>query len=333
MNLPAGQVAATCDTHNRMDLESGQFGDPLVGLREVKVGDEMSNSKELVALVALLRYGSFQKSQMALRQRLIDGDLPSQILAEESNSELIHENAIRDVDQWILSGERPLSWLDADYPQQLREVHDFPPVIFVRGQLAQPDHGVCIVGSRDAGLRSIEAAREMAQLVVDKGWTVVSGLAKGIDTAAHSEALTRSGRTVAVIGNGIDRDYPAENRQLQRAIEDRGMVLSQFWPGTSPAKHTFPMRNAVMSAYANATIIVSAKENSGTRHQARQAAAHGRPLVVSKLVYENTTWGRKFVDDPSVLARVAYSVEESVSHVMEMAQFAVDDLALAVGEF
>ena len=176
MNLHAGQVTATCDTRNRMDPESGQFGDPLVRLKEVKVGDEMSNSKELVALVALLRYGSFQKSQMALRQRLIDGDLPSQILAEESNSELIHENAIRDVDQWILSGERPLSWLDADYPQQLREVHDFPPVIFVRGQLAQADHGVCIVGSRDAGLASIEAAREIAQLVVDKGWTVVSGL-------------------------------------------------------------------------------------------------------------------------------------------------------------
>lgn len=288
----------------------------------------MSNSEELVALVALLRYGSFQKSQMVLRQRLIDGDLPTLILADEPNPEQIHDSAVHDVDQWIAAGERPLSWLDDDYPQNLREVHDFPPVIFVRGHLTQPDHGICIVGSREAGPASIEAAREIARLIVEKGETVVSGLAKGIDTAAHSEALARGGRTVAVIGNGIDHYYPTENKQLQHVIEDRGLVLSQFWPGTSPTKFSFPMRNAVMSAYADATIIVSAKENSGTRHQAKQAAAHGRPLVVSRSVYENTTWGRKLVDDSSVLARVAYNIEDSVSYAMEMATFDISDFTL-----
>lgn len=288
----------------------------------------MSNSEELVALVALLRYGSFQTSQMALRQRLIDGDSPSLILAEDSNSRLIYDRAVRDVDQWITSGERPLSWLDSDYPQQLREVHDFPPVIFVRGKLAQPDNGICIVGSRKAGQAALEAAAQIAQLVVDKNWTVVSGLAEGIDTAAHTETLKLGGRTVAVIGNGINYYYPPKNRGLQHAIEDHGLVISQFWPGTSPKKYSFPMRNAVMSAYARATIIVSAKENSGTRHQAKQAAAHGRPLVVSRAVYEKTTWARKLVDDPNVLARVAYSTEESVSLAMEMATFTISDLAL-----
>lgn len=288
----------------------------------------MSNSEELVALVALLRYGSFRTSQMALRQRLIDGDSPSLILAEDSNSELIYDRAVSDVDQWITSGERPLSWLDSDYPQQLREVHDFPPVIFVRGKLAQPDNGICIVGSRKAGQAAIEAAAQIAHLVVDKNWTVVSGLAEGIDTAAHTETLNRGGRTVAVIGNGINCYYPPKNRGLQHAIEDRGLVISQFWPGTTPKKYSFPMRNAVMSAYARATIIVSAKENSGTRHQAKQAAAHGRPLVVSRAVYENTTWARKLVDDPNVLARVAYSAEESVSLAIEMADFTISDLAL-----
>ena len=288
----------------------------------------MSNSEELVALVALLRYGSFRTSQMALRQRLIDGDSPSLILAEDPNSELIYDRAVSDVDQWITSGGRPLSWLDSDYPQQLREVHDFPPVIFVRGKLAQPDNGICIVGSRKAGQAAIEAAAQIAHLVVDKNWTVVSGLAEGIDTAAHTETLNRGGRTVAVIGNGINCYYPPKNRGLQHAIEDRGLVISQFWPGTTPKKYSFPMRNAVMSAYARATIIVSAKENSGTRHQAKQAAAHGRPLVVSRAVYENTTWARKLVDDPNVLARVAYSAEESVSLAIEMADFIISDLAL-----
>lgn len=288
----------------------------------------MSKSEELVALVALLRYGSFQTSQMALRQRLIDGDSPSLILAEDPNSELIYDRAVSDTDKWITSGERPLSWLDSDYPQQLREVHDFPPVIFVRGKLAQPDNGICIVGSRKAGQAAIEAAAQIAHLIVKENWTVVSGLAEGIDTAAHSETLKLGGRTVAVIGNGIDCYYPPKNRGLQHAIEDRGLVISQFWPGTSPKKYSFPMRNAVMSAYARATIIVSAKENSGTRHQAKQAAAHGRPLVVSRAVYENTTWARKLVDDPNVLARVADSAEESVSLAMEMANITISDLAL-----
>lgn len=288
----------------------------------------MCISEELVALVALLRYGSFQTSQMALRQRLIDGDSPSLILAEDPNSELIYDRAVSDTDKWITSGERPLSWLDSDYPQQLREVHDFPPVIFVRGKLAQPDNGICIVGSRKAGQAAIEAATQIAHLIVKENWTVVSGLAEGIDTAAHSETLKLGGRTVAVIGNGIDYYYPPKNRGLQHAIEDRGLVISQFWPGTSPKKYSFPMRNAVMSAYARATIIVSAKENSGTRHQAKQAAAHGRPLVVSRAVYENTTWARKLVDDPNVLARVADSAEESVSLAIEMANITISDLAL-----
>lgn len=288
----------------------------------------MSISEELVALVALLRYGSFQTSQMALRQRLIDGDSPSLILAEDPNSELIYDRAVSDTDKWITSGERPLSWLDSDYPQQLREVHDFPPVIFVRGKLAQPDNGICIVGSRKAGQAAIEAATQIAHLIVKENWTVVSGLAEGIDTAAHSETLKLGGRTVAVIGNGIDYYYPPKNRGLQHAIEDRGLVISQFWPGTTPKKYSFPMRNAVMSAYARATIIVSAKENSGTRHQAKQAAAHGRPLVVSRAVYENTTWARKLVDDPNVLARVADSAEESVSLAIEMANITISDLAL-----
>lgn len=294
---------------------------------ELKVGDEMSKSEELVALVALARYGSSQNTQMALRQRLIGGDLPSRILWEDPNAGPIRDRAARDVDRWIARGERPLSWLDADYPQQLREVHDFPPVIFTRGQLLPTDRGICIVGSRDAGPASIAAAREIARLVVSSGWTVVSGLAKGIDTAAHEETLRNSGRTVAVIGNGIDYYYPAENRQLQRAIEGRGMVLSQFWPGSTPTRYSFPMRNAVMSAYAGATIIVSAREGSGTRHQAKHAVAHGRPLVVSKSVYENTTWGRELIDSPSVLASVAYSAEESVTQAIHLAELAVGDFS------
>ena len=248
------------------------------------------------------------------------------MLTHESQSDALHKKASHDVENWIANGERPLAWSDADYPRQLREVHDFPPVIFVRGALLESDHGVCVVGSRNAGRSALTAMRQISRLIVDAGWSVVSGLARGIDTAAHSEALRLGGRTVAVLGAGIDRYYPPENQHLQHMLEESGMTLSQFWPGTSPTQYSFPMRNAVMSAYANATIIVSAEEASGTRHQAKRAAAHGRPLVVSKAVYENTTWGRKFVDNPSVLARVAYSPEEAVAHAKDMATFDASSL-------
>lgn len=286
----------------------------------------MSEHREFVSLVALLRYGSFQTSQMALRQRLIDGDLPSKILTEDAEQSSLYQRATRDVESWREAGEKPLSWLEESYPEQLRDVHDFPPIIFVRGKLVTNDRGVCIVGARNADDEAVEMARAMAAQLVARDWTVVSGLAKGIDTAAHSEALYRGGRTVAVIGNGIDRYYPPQNRYMQQRIERDGLVLSQFWPGMAPTKYSFPMRNAVMSAYANATIIVAADEKSGTRHQARQAVAHGRPVVVMRSVYENTTWGRRIADDSSVLARVVDRADDAVNEAIKMAEFGFSEL-------
>jgi DNA processing protein len=105
------------------------------------------------------------------------------------------------------------------------------------------------------------------------GVAVVSGLAEGIDTAAHQAALAAGGRTIAVIGTGIDQVDPAANRQLQQRIEDDGLVLSQFWPGSGPTRSSFPMRNATMSAYGMCTLLVTAGEQSGARIQARQAVA------------------------------------------------------------
>src|SRR5581483_252563 len=112
----------------------------------------------------------------------------------------------------------------------------------------------------------------------------ISGLAAGIDTAAHTAALESGGRTVAVIGTGITRCYPAANIELQEAIAHSGLVLSQFWPESSASKASFPMRNATMSAYGRATIVVEASEQSGARIQARLAVAHGRPVVLMNSV-------------------------------------------------
>lgn len=279
----------------------------------------MNAMEQLVALVALLRNSPRKRFRMELRQLLVDGVEPIEIAADEHISRSALKDSEQLVDRWLAAGERPLSWLDDDYPQQLRDVHDFPPVIFVRGQIQENDRGICVVGSRTAGPAAEEAAREVATQLVAEKLTVVGGLARGIDTAAHRAALDQSGRTVAVIGCGIDQYYPAENRGLQRAIERSGMVLSQFWPGMRPTKFTFPMRNAVMSAYAQATIIIAAEESSGTRHQARQAVAHGRPLVLSRSVANNTSWGRALASDQTLMVEVAHSPSAAVELAKQMA--------------
>jgi DNA processing protein len=122
----------------------------------------------------------------------------------------------------------------------------------------------------------------MAEHLVAGGYTVVSGLARGIDHAAHTTALAAGGRTVAVIGTGIRRCYPPEHADLQRHVAAVGAVVSQFLPDRGPTRDSFPMRNAVMSGLALATVIVEAGRASGARVQARCALAHGRPVFLRR---------------------------------------------------
>ena len=142
---------------------------------------------------------------------------------------------------------------------------------------------------------------------------MISGLASGIDTGAHTAALAAGGRTVAVIGTGIRNYFPGENRQLQDQIAAEGLVMSQFWPTAPPTRHSFPMRNAVMSAYGRATIVVEAGEASGARIQGRTAVEHGRPVILAESVTQSTEWGRKLVGGPGV--SVAKSPAEAVAIV------------------
>ena len=128
---------------------------------------------------------------------------------------------------------------------------------------------------------------------------VISGLAAGIDSAAHTAALAAGGRTVAVIGTGIDRAYPAQNAALQEEIAAKGLVISQFLPGAPPTKMSFPMRNAVMSGYALATVVVEAAYRSGARMQARLALQHGRHVFLMRSLLEHD-WARDYAQRPGV---------------------------------
>ena len=276
---------------------------------------------ERAALVALLRTRpdgltwsqitaevDVRDSAVALWQELH----PANLFDDGAEAPALAE-AARDIAGWDADQLGFLTFRDVDYPAQLWEIHEMPPVLFHRGTLVAGEIGMSVVGSREASPRGRDIARSIATALVDRGITVIAGLAKGIDSVAHVAALEAGGRTVAVIGTGLTRYYPAENRDLQDRIAADGLLLSQFWPDAPPTKRTFPMRNAVMSGYGRATIVVQAGEHSGARIQARQAVAHGRPVILTDLVVSSNMWPADLIGRPGV--HVASSVAEIMSIV------------------
>jgi DNA processing protein len=265
----------------------------------------MDRSIETAAMVALLRHGKRQSQLYA--ELAEDAGSALAVLDEESNldgeqaslfaadrAELL-ERAQAEIAAWTAAGIEPLSVLDPGYPENLRAVHDRPPLVFVAGRLTKADdRAVAVVGARAATQDGVRAAAEIAHELVRIGYTVASGLAAGIDTAAHSAALAAGGRTVAVIGTGLQRAYPPENASLQKRIATECAVISQFWPDATPSRRSFPMRNAVMSGMSLATLIVEASETSGARVQARLALAHGRPVFLLASLTDTQRWAREF---------------------------------------
>ncbi len=210
------------------------------------------------------------------------------------------EAAVAQITRWQAAGMELLTVLDDHYPANLRAVHDRPPLIFVAGRYEAADRrSLAVIGSRQATRRGLSAAALVADHLVRSGYTVLSGLAAGIDTAAHQAALRAGGRTLAVIGTGLRRAYPAQNAALQRRLVSEGAVVSQFWPDAPATRRSFPMRNAVMSGLSLGTVIVEASAQSGTRVQARLALGHGRPVFLLRSLLQQP-WARELAARPGV---------------------------------
>lgn len=169
---------------------------------------------------------------------------------------------------------------DTGYPTLLREIHDPPGVLFCRGQLAPAD-SLCIalVGMRRPSQYGLRTARRLAEDLSRAGFTIVSGLARGIDQAAHEGALATAGRTLAVLGSGVLNIYPAEHRQLATRIIKQGAVLSEFPPRQAPCPGAFPQRNRLISGLSLAVIVVEAATRSGALISARHATEQGREVL------------------------------------------------------
>jgi len=182
---------------------------------------------------------------------------------------------------WEAAGIELVTVLDRGYPENLRGVHDRPPLVFVAGRLEPGDaRSAAVVGTRRPSPAGVHAAIAIAEQLVEANYTVVSGLAAGIDTAVHTAALDSHGRTVAVIGTGLSRCYPPQNARLQHRIASECAVVSQFWPDAGPSRRSFPMRNAVISGLTLVTVVVEASPSSGSLIQARVALGQGRPVLL-----------------------------------------------------
>jgi DNA processing protein len=177
------------------------------------------------------------------------------------------------------TGVRLVSFEDAEYPGNLREIPDPPPVLFVRGRIEPEDErAIAVIGSRKASAYGVSVCGRLVRALVDHGFSIVSGMAKGVDAAAHWAALDCDGRTLAVLGTGVDVVYPKANKQVFERVLDRGALLSEFLPGTEPFAKNFPRRNRIISGMALGVLVVEAAERSGTMITVRTALEQGREV-------------------------------------------------------
>ena len=176
-------------------------------------------------------------------------------------------------------GIQVLTWMDEAYPQRLKEIEQPPPVLYLRGELTPEDSwAVAIVGTRRITPYGRQVTEEIASFLAANGITVVSGLARGVDALAHSASLKAGGRTLAVLGSGVDKIYPPENRALAEKIFEHGAVLSDYAPGTPPESSNFPPRNRIISGLSMAVVVIEAGETSGALITAEFAAEQGREI-------------------------------------------------------
>lgn len=267
----------------------------------------MDRARERAALVALLRRGDRSWADLTDQIEAVGSayDVLENALDASGQGALFDTGPSADLSgiaaeiaAWEQEGRRLVTVLDEDYPLLLRLVHQRPPFLFLQGTSVEDDPRIAVVGTRTPSPDGVAHARAIAGGLAQRGVTVVSGLAAGIDTAAHGAALAVGGRTVAVVGTGLHHAYPAQNARLQQEIAERGLLISQFWPDSPPSKISFPLRNAVMSGYSLATVVIEAAYRSGARMQARLALEHGRPvfLMRSLLTHE---WAREYAARPN----------------------------------
>jgi len=245
---------------------------PWLGLRSVPgVGNRLF-------LNLLQQFGEPEKVFAASREALLHVDGVSDRLSSVIKGYEIPEEVHEDLALVEKNGVGIITFSDSDYPTLLRHIHDPPPVLYVYGRLRPDSLNIAIVGSRNATPYGCTVTEHLSGDLSQRGFTIVSGMARGIDSTAHMGALAAGGKTIAVLGCGLGTIYPAENRKLFHRIAENGAVVSEFSFTTPPEAHNFPVRNRIISGLSLGTVIVEATHQSGSLITARLAAEQGREV-------------------------------------------------------
>ncbi|MCR4394140.1 MAG: DNA-processing protein DprA [Dehalococcoidales bacterium] len=223
-------------------------------------------------------FGTLEKAWQAGKADLIQAGLDNHTIKSiETWRPRIDPDA--EMEKLEKSGVKALTYHDAAYPARLKEIYDYPPLIYIRGSLTEQDEWcVSVVGTRRSTVYGRQATEEMVEGLVRNKITVVSGLARGIDTIAHRRALEAGGRTIAIFACGLDTVYPAENATLARNIAGNGALISEYPLGARPRPDNFPRRNRIMSGMSLGVLVIEADENSGAMITARMALEQNREV-------------------------------------------------------
>lgn len=206
---------------------------------------------------------------------------------------------------------------DNRYPSLLREIDDAPDPLYVRGQTPGESDCMAIIGTREASKRALKIAQQFAAALAEKGFWIVSGLARGVDAAAHLGALHSGGKTLAVMGTPIDQIYPRENLRLANAIvHSGGGLVCEYPPGTETQRSNFVERNRIVSGIVKAVLVIEAPERSGTLTTARFAGDQGRDVLVvpGPIGDPNYIGSHKLIRDGAILVQSVADVLEDIDY-------------------
>jgi DNA processing protein len=262
----------------------------------------------------------------------------------------LEREADRQLARAARQGIRAVPFGDPSYPPLLLAIPDPPPILWLRGQpTALLGPAIALVGSRAATPHGLMAARILARDLADAGVVVVSGLARGVDSAAHAAVLVARGATVGVLGSGVDCVYPPEHADLAREMECAGAIVSELPPGTAPLPHHFPLRNRLISGLAAAVVVVEAPERSGALITASTALEQGRDVFVvpGPITGSRNRGGHMLVRDGAQVVESAADIlmevlpavrrptgpnEGGDLRLPEVVDFAVEDVTALTGE-
>ena len=273
------------------DVRSGDLFCSILMANKIMTGKQIYKVVQEQGLTSLDEF--FDKRE----DMLIEGVLsPDQVLKWSKFKEAPVMKNFEEYKKFVINHRiRSVNKLDDEYPEYMESLQNMPLIIFYRGDLSllsKDKTRVCIVGTRRPSAYGRRVTREFAGTLAKHDMVIVSGMARGVDTRAHEACLEAGGKTIAVMPCGLDKIYPAENRELFENIEKEGLLISELTPGTDPIRHYFPARNRILSAISDCVLITEAGKNSGTLHTASFAINQGKEVfAVPSIIYSDTADG------------------------------------------